>query len=191
MCSPTLNFYLDRVNFSILFIPKYFHATEFSNFSNISVAESLRWIESIIFLITFTCTAVLTFNMFVFEMADTITLEIIVAFLDTMLTVGVTFGYFYLSEQITSQLLGIDTVFFGSPWYCYLSAKQQRLLIQPIQRAQLVFRLKGFGVIEASLVVFSEVFFWAKKLMKFERKQKSEIHRSHRKSKSDLTSLSP
>lgn len=122
-----------------------------------SVANSLRWIEPIIFLIAFTCTAVLTFNLYVFEMTHSITLEIIVAFQDTLLTVGVTFGYFYLSELITAHLLEIDAIFFYAPWYRQLSAKQQRLLTLPIQRAQHVFRLKGLGFVEASLMVFSSV----------------------------------
>lgn len=105
---------------------------------------------------TFTCITVIVFNLFVIELSSTITLEIYCALGDLFTGLALTFVYFYLSEWITSDLLEIGDYFYNSAWY-RLPAKQQKLLVLPIRRAQREFRLKGFGLFDCSLEVFGMV----------------------------------
>lgn len=122
-----------------------------------SVAKSLSsMMDIILFFITLTCTVVIAFNLYVLEICDSIDLEILVALMDVWFIVAMTFGYFYLSEWITADLLAVGDTFYDSPWY-WLPAKQQRILTLPIQRAQRAFRLKGLGLFDCSLVFFLTV----------------------------------
>lgn len=66
------------------------------------------------------------------------------------------FVYCYLSEAMTSKLLLIRDIFYGSAWYRQPS-KLQQLMIFPIQRSGKAFRLKGLGIINCSLWVFASV----------------------------------
>lgn len=129
----------------------------FLDFSRLSVAESLRsMMELILFNMTLTCTIVLAFNLLVVELNGTINLEIFVAFVDLGVVLGLTIGYYYPAEWITSDLLMIGDHFYESYWY-RLPAHQQKLLVLPIQRAQRELRLKGLGLFECSLSVFLTV----------------------------------
>lgn len=112
--------------------------------------------EVVLFVSTIVCTIVLALNLYVLESTESINIEILVALPHTALTVGVTFGYFYLSEVITSNLLDVGDFFYDSSWY-RLPANRQRLLMLPIQRAQSEFRLRGLGIVDASLPVFASV----------------------------------
>lgn len=114
------------------------------------------WIETVLFVSTIVCTIVLAVNLYAFEMSDSINIQIVVAFLDTLLMVSITLGYFYLAEEITSNLLDIGEFLYDSPWY-RLPMKQQSIILLPIQRAHLVFRLTGLGIFEASLTAFAMV----------------------------------
>lgn len=64
----------------------------------------------------------------------------------------------HLSEWITSDFSEIGEIFYNSEWY-ELQVREQRLLTLPIGRAQRVFRLKGLGLFDCSLVVFLMVTF--------------------------------
>lgn len=122
-----------------------------------SVADSLyNMMEVIIFNITFTCTAVIAFNLLVVELNDSINFEMVVAFADLVVVLLITAVYFFHSEWITSDLFEIGDSFYNSPWFL-LSMKQQRLLVIPIQRAGREFRLKGLGISDCSLAAFSTV----------------------------------
>lgn len=113
--------------------------------------------EWILFSLTVTSTIGIAFTLFVIESNDTITLEIFVASVNLALQLGTTFVCFYLSERITTELLGIDEIFYNSSWYRLLTAKQQQLVVLIIQQAQREIRLTGLGMIECSLPVFSSV----------------------------------
>lgn len=110
----------------------------------------------ILFSITLDCSVVLACDLFVLQLTASIDLESIVAFIDVANTVLITFSYFYLSEWITNDLLEIGDHFYAAPWY-RLAAKQQRLVMLPILRAEREFRLKGLGFFDSSLAVFSTV----------------------------------
>lgn len=122
-----------------------------------SVADSLYdMMDLIIFNITFTCTAVIAFNLLVVELNESINFEMLVAFADLVVVLLITALYFFHSEWITSDLYEIGDNFYNSPWYI-LPIRHQRLLVLPIQRAGREFRLKGLGIFECSLVLFLAV----------------------------------
>lgn len=104
----------------------------------------------------FTCIIGIAFNAFVIEISETFTLETFVAVADLCIVIGVTFAHFYLSEQVTSDLLAIADIFYNSTWY-RLPARQQKLVVLPIQRADRDLRLNGLGMFECSLSVFATV----------------------------------
>lgn len=110
----------------------------------------------ILFSLTLTCTIAIAFNLYVFELNKTITMELFIALVDLSAELEITFAYFYISERITTDLLKIDQIFYDSPWY-RLSTKQQKFLVLPIQRAQRTVRLSSLGLIECSLPVFALV----------------------------------
>lgn len=105
---------------------------------------------------TLTCIIGIAFNLFVFELNDTLNLEIVIASIDLAAYPGLTFLYFYLSEWITSDLLDISDVFYNSSWY-YLPLQHQKLLVLPIMRAGRDLRLKSLGLFDCSLAVFASV----------------------------------
>lgn len=113
-------------------------------------------LSAILFNITVTCTVTITFNLFVVELNETLSLATYIALLDLYLVLGLTFAYFYLSERISIDLMAIGDVFYDSAWYRF-TAKQQKLLWLPIQRAQENVRLTGLGLFECSLPVFAAV----------------------------------
>lgn len=110
----------------------------------------------VLFNMTFTCVVVITMNLLVVELNESINLEMVVAFIDMSIIIGMTFALFYLAEWITSDLLSISHLFYSSAWY-RLSVKQQILLVLSIQRAHRELRLNGLGLFKCSLPVFSSV----------------------------------
>lgn len=117
-------------------------------------------IDVILFSVTFTCIAAITFNLLAVELNGSLNLEIIVSFGNLIRVGGITFLYFYLADWLTTDLLDIGDIFYESVWY-QLPAQQQKLLGLPIQRAQRVMRLTGLGLFECSLPVFAGVIFTA------------------------------
>lgn len=105
---------------------------------------------------TFTCVIVITLNLLVVELNESINLEVIVAFLNAGIMIGLTFALFYLAEWITSDLLSIGELFYNSAWY-RLSVHEQTRLVLSIQRAHRELRLNGLGLFACSLPVFSSV----------------------------------
>lgn len=67
-----------------------------------------------------------------------------------------TFAYCLLSENVTWNLHLVANHFYDFAWY-HLPAKQQKLFVLPIRRAQREFRMTGHGIIPCSLSVFSSV----------------------------------
>lgn len=123
-----------------------------------SAAKSLYlMMDIILFFVALDCSVVIACDLLVFEITNTIDADTIVVFFDIFLTLFMAFSYFYLSEWITTDLLEIGDHFYDSPWY-RLPVKQQRLLMLPILRTERVFRLKGLGIFDCSLAVFSAVY---------------------------------
>lgn len=112
--------------------------------------------EVVVFISMIACTGVLAFNLYALESSGAINIQSLIGVSDTLMIVGSTFGYFYLSEVITASLLDIGDFFYDSPWY-RLPANQQRIIMLPMERAHQVFRLTGLGLFEASMIVFSTV----------------------------------
>lgn len=114
--------------------------------------------ELLLFFITMTCIVDIAFNLYILELISSISLGTIIAVLHMVFATNLTFAYYYLSEWMTRDLAQIGEHFFNSPWYRVLSAKEQRLLAFAIQQAQREIRLRGLGLFDGSLTVFSSVF---------------------------------
>lgn len=67
-----------------------------------------------------------------------------------------TFFYCYYADRATWDLLEIGDIFYNSLWY-KLPIQEQKLLIIPIQRSQMLFVLKGFEFFDCSLQLFAAV----------------------------------
>lgn len=110
----------------------------------------------ILFCMTFTCIVSIVFNLFVIELSGTLDLEAFSAVFNLSHTLALTFAYFYLAEWITSDLLDIEDIFYNSAWY-RLPAKQQKLMVLPIQRAGRPLHMKCVGLFDCSLGSFTAV----------------------------------
>lgn len=110
----------------------------------------------IVFTMTIICTLVVAMNLFAIELIDAVTTETMNAVLNTFFVLLLVFMYCSLSEYMTSDLSEIGDIFYNSVWY-RLPVKEQCLMLQPIERAQSVFRLKGLGLFDCSLDVFTTV----------------------------------
>lgn len=110
----------------------------------------------IVFTMTIICTLVVAMNLFAIELIDAVTTETMNAVLNTFFVLLLVFMYCSLSEYMTSDLSEIGDIFYNSVWY-RLPVKEQCLMLQPIERAQRVFRLKGLGLFDCSLDVFTTV----------------------------------
>lgn len=113
-------------------------------------------LEVILFMMMVTSTLIFALNLFALELIDAVCTETLNALLDIVFILALLFTYCYLSECMTSDLLEIGDIFYNSEWY-RLRVKEQKLMAFPIQRAQSVFRLKGLGLLDCSLAVFSSV----------------------------------
>lgn len=129
------------------------------NYFPSSVAHSFCDIMQLIsFMLTMECSITIAINLFVIEISDNF-MVLCVALIEITINVGITFVYFYFSERITTDLLAIGEHFYNSPWY-RLSAKQQKLLMLPVLRAQCEQRLTGLGIIDCSMAIYSKVSYW-------------------------------
>lgn len=120
----------------------------------------------IIFTMIITCTLIIAFNLFAIEVLDPLSVETMTIISNLFLELFLLFMYCFLSECLTLDLLDVGDIFYNSEWF-QLPAKQQLLLMLPIKRAQSVFRLKGLGLVDCSLIVFSSVKKYALSNMSF------------------------
>lgn len=112
--------------------------------------------ELISFTMILNCTLNIALNLLAIELNDAISAAMLNVFINFSLILLSTFLYCYLSECLTADLLDIADIFYDSAWY-QLGVKEQRLAMLPIERAQRVFRLRGLGLFDCSLTVFSSV----------------------------------
>lgn len=144
-----------RVKPTLNLIFFFFYIFPFSVYFSLAKAVD-HIMEIILFTMTLTCTTIIALNLFAVELNGLLSMATLTAFCDLLGMLLLLIMFCYLSECITSDLLEIGDIFYNSPWY-QLRVEQQRLLALPIRRAQRVFRLKGLGLIDCSLVVFSSV----------------------------------
>lgn len=110
----------------------------------------------IIFTMITTCTVITAFNLFAIELLGVFGVEAMNIFSNLSLELLLLFMYCFLSESLTGDLLDVGNIFYSSEWF-QLTAKEQLLLMLPMRRAQCEFRLKGLGLVDCSLNVFSSV----------------------------------
>lgn len=122
-----------------------------------SIAESLGSIMDLfLFSMVLLITIVIATDLAAVELSDALSLEAMIAIADLALVLMADFVYSFQSDFVTLSMLEIGEIFYNSPWY-RLPAAKKRLLVLPIQRAQREFRLKGLGLIDCSVVVFTSV----------------------------------
>lgn len=92
----------------------------------------------------------------VIESSKTLNSMAFVAFIEIVTLSMPTAVYCKFSENVTQDLGAIEDAFSDCLWYCW-PAKQQKLFILPIMRAQRKYRMMGLGLIECSLITFSTV----------------------------------
>lgn len=63
----------------------------------------------------------------------------------------------HFSEKFTDRSYDVGDVIYSDLLWYKLSIRQQKLLILPIQRAQKLFRLRGYGIFDCSLELFLKV----------------------------------
>lgn len=130
---------------------------DFSLFAIFSVAHALRFImDFTLFTLTLMCTIVIALSLFVVELNGLFSMEAMIALLNLLLVLVLTFTHCYLSEWVTSDLLEMGDVFYNLAWYRLL-VKHQRLTILPIQQANDEFRLRGMGIFDCSLAAYTSV----------------------------------
>lgn len=126
----------------------------------VSAAKKSRYImQGVIFYQLVTCVVFIAFSLFGFDQTvRSFNLNTSVCLLSLISAVTPTFIYCYYAESVTVDLLKIGDIFYESTWY-ELTYQEQKLLIPPIQRAQRVFRMNGYGLIDCSLGIFASVCF--------------------------------
>lgn len=67
-----------------------------------------------------------------------------------------TYHFCKQSDNTAGKLLTIGDAFFECSWY-WLSARQQKLFLLPIARAQQEFRMTGLGIVSCTLQIFTAV----------------------------------
>lgn len=67
------------------------------------------------------------------------------------------FFFSHFSEKFTDRSYDVGDVIYSDLLWYKLSIRQQKLLILPIQRAQKLFRLRGYGIFDCSLELFLKV----------------------------------
>lgn len=112
--------------------------------------------EIFLFTLILLVTLVIATSLSAVELNVALSLDVFNALIDLVMLLAGCFAYCYGSDCVTLGLLEVSQIFYDSSWY-YLAAKKQKLLVLPIQRAQREFRLRGLGLIDCSMVVYSSV----------------------------------
>lgn len=120
------------------------------------LAEAIRYIMlDILFYQLLVCAVIIAFNLFGLETA-TLDMHTFLAAAELIDTVILTYIYCYLSEQITSDLVDIGDIFYGSDWYG-MPVKFQKLVALPILRSQREIQLSGLELIDCTLTIYLSV----------------------------------
>lgn len=104
----------------------------------------------------FFCAVTTAVLLFAIDTNSLFTLSTIISIQGILIIATPTFVYCNLSEQLTSQLFSIGDIFYERAWY-RMPLKHQQLVIFPIRRSHMEFRLMGLGIIDCSLSVFVSV----------------------------------
>lgn len=131
-------------------------------FHSISVAVNFRDImQSILFYQLALCVLFSAFSLFAFDQSFSshgINYNTVLSLTILLCALNPTFFYCYFADGLTADLLEVGDIFFESMWY-ELPKQEQKLLISPIQCAQRIFRMKGYGIVDCSLEMFTKVNF--------------------------------
>lgn len=71
-------------------------------------------------------------------------------------SISLNFILCYYADNLTNHACGIGDEMYNSLWF-EMPVQQQKLLLMPICRAQIVFRLKGLGIFTFSLENFARI----------------------------------
>lgn len=113
-------------------------------------------ISATLFFHLFICGIIIALILLTIESNDHAPNVMCFASIGMIIISGDLFIYCKISENITNEHIRIGDAFYDRAWY-QLSIKQQKFHMMPIQRAQMEFRLRGFGLIECSLTTFFSV----------------------------------
>lgn len=145
-CALSSNFFLQSSDFVF-----YSHQHSISNELNELMSAAL-------FCQLLMCAGNTAFYMVTLNIIDLTGISFYVSLAGLVNIILSTFIYCFLSENLTFELESIGSMFYNCLWY-RLPIKHQRLFAFSIQRSQKIFRLRGFGIVECSLSVFSSVSF--------------------------------
>lgn len=122
-----------------------------------SHATAINGIMSeIIFVALLTSILIIALNLYALESNDLFSLQTGVGYALMMCLLPMIFAFCFLAERITTNLYEIGDIFYDASWY-RLPAKQQRIVICPIQRAGQEFRFRSLGLVDCSLTTFLSV----------------------------------
>lgn len=112
--------------------------------------------SEIIFFALSTSIIIFSFNLNAMESSDLFSLQSIFSVVLMTCMLPLIFAYCYLAELVITNLYKIGNIFYDSPWY-RLPAKQQIIVIYPIQRAGREYHFWILSVIDCSLYTFLSV----------------------------------
>lgn len=112
--------------------------------------------SEIIFVALLTNIMTIAFNLYALEANDLFTLQTLAGIGAMLCLLPLVFVFCFLAELITTSLYEIGDIFYDSPWY-RLSAKEQQVVIGPIQQSGQEFRFSSMGLIDCSLSTFLSV----------------------------------
>lgn len=72
------------------------------------------------------------------------------------MSISLNFILCYYADNLTNHACGIGDEMYNSLWF-EMPVLQQKLILMPICRAQIIFRLKGFGIFTYSLENFARI----------------------------------
>lgn len=122
-----------------------------------SIANLLAEIVHIgIFSQLLVCATSLAVYMVAIESSDNLSVSLMISITGITGNVLITYIYCFLSEHLSHKLNLIGDYYYNCAWY-RLPVKQRILIILPIQRAQAEFCIKGFGIVDCSMIVFQRV----------------------------------
>lgn len=117
------------------------------------VGESLS--EIIFYQMLFSAIELASY-MFAMDETQGMSLTNVTAVIGALTVLLPTYLFCKLSENVTAKLWMTGNAFYECSWY-RLSAKQQKLVLLPIQRSSQEFRMNGLGIVDCSLAIFTTV----------------------------------
>lgn len=123
-----------------------------------SVAENTcDLMQSVLFYQLVICVLFIAFSLFSLDQSmHEINFNTFLSTIAVLVALTPTFIYCYYADGVTADLHRVGDIFYQLLWY-KLTNQEQKLLILPMQRAQQIFRMKGYGIVDCSLQIFLTV----------------------------------